>query len=227
MDIRISMLLNDADYALVLKQILESHGWQVKIHKTDVELLKNLETIDSNIIVCSYNLPNFNGLSFLQLVQSKSPKMGVFFTSKTNDEELISSVLRANNTDIMVKPVATEEFVARIKNLWLRCNGKDTDSSEVIKTKNLTIDVSQKLVTLKGKEITLSPTEFRLLLYLVKNEQKVLSREVILDNVWGDESYVSTRIVDVYIGYLREKLDNKDDPKFLITVPGFGYKFQA
>jgi DNA-binding response OmpR family regulator len=101
------------------------------------------------------------------------------------------------------------------------------ENSQVLKLHNLEMDLSAKQVCRNGKKITLTSTEYRLLEYLLKNKGKVLSRMEILENVWGIEFNISTNVVDVYINYLRKKIEMENEPRLLHTLVGMGYSLKA
>jgi DNA-binding response OmpR family regulator len=131
----------------------------------------------------------------------------------------INKFLKVPVDDFLVKPIKPDMLYLRIKNLI-------TDSiqgKEIIKNKDLVIDNRKKQVFLNKQQIDVSPKEYRLLKYLTENKGKVLSRNAILNHVWGYDSYVIDRNVDVYIGYLRKKLKQKEREGLIKTVPSFGY----
>ena len=125
----------------------------------------------------------------------------------------------------MVKPVVTEELLARVK-VMLTPLGANYENDS-ISIKDLILNIKSKTVVRGSKNIALTPKEFSLLEYLLSNKNTVLSRNSILNKVWGTTTDVSDRVVDVYIGYLREKIDNGNTNKIIETVPGFGYVIKA
>jgi DNA-binding response OmpR family regulator len=129
--------------------------------------------------------------------------------------------------DYLVKPFKLAELEARIRSIIRRRQGGMPDNPEVLRLHNLEMNMSAKQVTRNGKKITLTSTEYRLLEYLLKNKGRVLSRMEILENVWGIEFNISTNVVDVYINYLRKKIETQQEPKLLHTIVGMGYSLKA
>lgn len=222
MDRTIVLLQRDKDYEDYLYRVLVDEGYKVIKAESGMEILAKLDDIHPDIIILSYELPNMDGESFYKEVNKVYDDIVFIFISAQKDVDLITSILNARNCDFLVKPVVTAELLGRIKYWLIPKNTEMSNDSDILKAKDLELNINTKRVKKKNKEIVLTPTEYKLLEYLLYNKNKVLSRDAILNKVWGTSSDVSDRIVDVYIGYLREKLDNKSDTT-IETVSGFGY----
>lgn len=224
MDKIIVLLQNNEEYEEFLYKLLSDHNYIIKRAKSDIEVLNHLDELNPDLIISSYNLQNLDGTSFFNKITEDYPDIPVLFVSSQRDPELIASLLKYPNCDFMLKPVVTEELLARVKVLTtpvnLSINRKNPDS---VKIKDLILNTKTKNVTRGSRTIALTPKEYNLLEYLMFNKNTVLSRDSILSKVWGTVTDVSDRIVDVYIGYLREKIDSKEKIKLIETVPGFGY----
>jgi DNA-binding response OmpR family regulator len=224
MDKTIVLLQNNDEYAEFLYKLLGEHNYIIKKAKDDLEVLNHMEELNPDLIISSYNLQNIDGTSFFTKISEDYPDMPILFISAERDVALIASLLKFPNCDFMVKPIVTEELLARIRVLITPndfiINKKNPDK---LKIKDLILNIKTKSVTRGTREIALTPKEYNLLEYLMFNKNAVLSRESILSKVWGTVTDVSDRIVDVYIGYLREKIDSGEKIKLIETVPGFGY----
>ena len=184
-------------------------------------MIQKAEENSPKIIISSYNLLNLDGETFYKTIRAKFPDLPVLFISNTRDEDVISTMMSYPKCDFMLKPVVPEELIARIRILTGEEPTKQ-ETIEVIKINRIELDRKSKTVKKDEEEIALTPTEFRLLEYLLLNKNIVLSREQILNEIWETNQDITDRIVDVYIGYLREKIDT--DGTLFQTVQGFGYK---
>lgn len=221
MDKTIFLIQSDKEYEEFLFNLLTTEGYKVVRGESEIYLINKLTEILPDLIISNYDLPNIDGASLYREVMKQMPDVKFIFLSAQQDIELISNMLIEKNCDFMVKPVVTAELLARIKAYLMppEISNLETDTLSI---KTLELSVSAKKVLINNEEIPLTPTEFKLLEYLMYNKNKVLSRDAILNKVWGT-SDVSDRVVDVYIGYLREKLSTPIKESLIETVPGFGY----
>jgi DNA-binding response OmpR family regulator len=224
MDKHIVLVQNNTEYEDFLEKLLTDNSYIIKRGESDIEIINHLDKLNPDLIISAYNLQNLDGKSFYTRITEDYPDLPILFIDEERDVSVIASMLKYPNCDFMVKPIVTEELLARIKVLTtpadLKFNVKNID---IIKIKDLTLDNKTKRVIRGKREVLLTPKEYNLLEYLMLNRNTVLSRDLILSKVWGTVTDVSDRIVDVYIGYLREKIDSKEKTKLLETVPGFGY----
>lgn len=188
-----------------------------------MQALQEIPANGIDLVISSYELTTIDGETFYKKICEDIPDIKILFIGSTRDEEVITNILLYPNCDYMVQPIVPTELLARIKVFTIPENGC-TDAAGVITIRDLTLDSTTKRATRGKKEIILTPTEFSLLQYLMENAGAVLSRDMILNRVWKTTENVSDRVVDVYIGYLREKIDNGFKDKLLETVVGFGYK---
>jgi len=176
-----------------------------------------------DLAVAADNLPDMNGERVLHELCGK-PGVPVMLLAVSNDARNRIRYYRLGANDVLAKPPVLEEFVARVWNL-LRLAGKADNIP--IRVDDLVIDPTARKAEIAGECLPLTPTEFDLLLYFAKNEGKPLSREQIMENVWGYTFSGRTNLVDVYVRYLRLKIDKKYRKKLFHTVRGFGYRFDA
>ena len=174
-------------------------------------------------------LPDINGLEVCKEIRKQNKTVPILFLTALDSSENIVLGLESGGDDYLVKPFKFIELVARIKSLLRRSghgNGSesnDIDDENTYQFSDLTVNDYTKKVTRSGAEISLTSTEYKLLLYFMNNPEKVISRAEILEAVWGVNYELGTNVVDVYVNYLRKKLDTQDDDKLIHTVIGMGY----
>ncbi|MCB2294188.1 response regulator transcription factor [Clostridium algoriphilum] len=174
-----------------------------------------------DLILLDIMLPSLNGLEVLRRLRQVSAVPIIMLTAK---DEVMDKVmgLDIGANDYMTKPFAIEELLARIRTA-LKKTPILKEILNILTIGELTIDLDQHMVTFKNNHIELTKTEFDLLKFLIENKNIVLSRNKIIDIVWGYEYMGDTNVVDVYIRYLRSKIDDKFNKKFIHTVRGVGY----
>lgn len=165
-----------------------------------------------------------SGEELLIELRDKRAFMPVMLFSSSSDIRRRIRYYRLGANDVVTKPLVVEEWIVRIWNL-LKLTGKATHSP--VRVDGLVVDPVSRMVEMEGEAVPLTPTEFDLLLFMIRHEGKPLSRERILQHVWGYPFAGQTNLVDVYIRYLRLKIDRKYRKKWLHTVRGVGYMFDA
>lgn len=180
-----------------------------------------------DLVILDIMLPDKNGLEVCREIRKTNHSIPVLFLTALGTAENIVLGLETGADDYLVKPFKFIELVARIKNLIRRSdNGQplpEIQEEHVYRFSDLELNDYTKTVTRDGKTISLTTTEYRLLLYFMKNKNKVLSRIDILEEVWGVNFDIGTNVVDVYVNYLRKKIDSYADQKLIHTVIGMGY----
>jgi two-component system copper resistance phosphate regulon response regulator CusR len=180
-----------------------------------------------DLVILDIMLPDKNGLEVCREIRKTNQSIPVLFLTALGTAENIVLGLETGADDYLVKPFKFIELVARIKNLLRRSdNGHslpEIQEEHVYRFSDLELNDYSKTVTRDGKTISLTTTEYRLLLYFMKNKNKVLSRIDILEEVWGVNFDIGTNVVDVYVNYLRKKIDSYADQKLIHTVIGMGY----
>lgn len=185
--------------------------------RTGLELA---ETGRFDLILLDVMLPKLNGTEVLRRIRRTSAVPIIMLTARDSVMDKVSG-LDSGANDYITKPFAIEELLARIRNA-LR-NTAPLSSTEVLSASGLELDADRRTVTMKGKPVDLTKREFDLLHFLLKNKGIVLSRESLLENVWGFDFAGDTNAVDVYIRFLRGKIDEVFNLKFIHTVRGVGY----
>ncbi len=204
---------------IIAKQ-LKASGYSVDCAFNGEEAYDMISMTDYDAAVFDVMMPKIDGFSLLKKIRNECNNLPVLFlTARDSIEDRVEG-LDIGADDYLVKPFAFEELLARIRVL-IRKNS--VSKSNVITVSDLTVDVSSRKVTRNGKDILLSAKEYELLQYLAVNNGIVLSREKIEDHIWNYDYEGGTNVVDVYIRYLRRKIDDEFDKKLIHTVRGMGY----
>lgn len=179
---------------------------------------------DFDIIILDLMIPLINGMEVCRKVRSANISTPILMLTALGTTENIVSGLDAGADDYMTKPFKLAELEARIRTLTRRTKETEKEKSVTgLRISDLIMDTITKTVTRAGQPIELTATEFRLLEFLLTNQNKVLNRMEILENVWDINFNLGTNVVDVYINYLRKKIDKKHAVKLIHTVFGMGY----
>lgn len=194
---------------------LEHDGYKTTVISDGREALAAAIDNDYDLIVLDVMLPSLNGIEILRRIRQIKDTPVIILTARDQIVDKVAG-LDIGANDYMTKPFAIEELLARI-----RANIRKHDS--VLEIGKLKIDVSSHVASYDGNELDLTKKEFDLLTYLVRNRNKVISREQALDSVWGYDFIGNTNVVDVYVRYLRSKIDDVYGVKLIETVRGFGY----
>ncbi|TFD97562.1 response regulator transcription factor [Jeotgalibacillus sp. R-1-5s-1] len=217
---RILIVEDEEKIARVLELELSFEGYETEKALTGYEGLEKYRSEQWDLILLDVMLPEMTGIELLRRIRSGDDKTPVILlTAKDSVEDKVTGLdLGAN--DYITKPFQIEELLARVR-ASLRI--KKDSVSDGLTAGNLKLDEHTREVYRGGKEIELTPREFDLLVYLMKNVRQVLNREQILNAVWGYDYYGDTNVVDVYIRYLRKKIDLPEEAPLIHTVRGVGY----
>lgn len=218
----IIVIEDDKDLRQGLSEILQTNYYLVVEAEDGPQALNKIAALPPDLILLDLGLPTMSGETVCKECKKNWPHIPVIIlTAKGTTQDMVDG-LNLGADDYIAKPFDTDELIARIA-ARLRNNQQDI----VIKIDGLEIDTEKLTVTRNGKNISLTPQEFRLLEYLAINQGKVLQRDMILNRVWSYSPDIESRVVDVYIGYLRKKIDKGAKNKLIQTVRGFGYKIDT
>lgn len=222
---KILLVEDEAHVVSFIKKGLTEEGYEVSVAldgKTGLSMLRNN---NFDLAIIDIMLPELNGLGLCREIRLTDRQTPILFLSALGTTENIVAGLEAGADDYLVKPFKFIELVARIKTLLRRTEVQNSPKSEehILTVEDLILNDNAKTVERNGQAISLTTTEYRLLLYFLKNKNKVLSRIDILESVWDVNFNMSTNVVDVYVNYLRKKIDNHSDTKIIQTVIGMGY----
>jgi DNA-binding response OmpR family regulator len=216
-----SILVVEDDKGLqkYLKELLLDNGFAVQLASDGIVALDYLQKTQPDLVVLDLGLPNMSGETVCLEIRKKYKDLPVIILTARDSVSDIVQGLNLGADDYMTKPFVADEFLARIK-ARLRRQG---DGDTILKIADLELDSKTLEVKRAGELIQLTPQEFKLLQYLMNNKGRILTREMILNRIWLYSSDVETRVVDVYMGYLRKKIDNAHSKKLLHSIRGFGY----
>jgi two-component system copper resistance phosphate regulon response regulator CusR len=205
----------------ILKRGLVEEGFTPSVAPDGNIALKMISDHAFDLVVLDIMLPGINGLELCKIIKKNHPHVAVILLTALGTTENIVTGLDNGADDYLVKPFKMAELNARIRRLLRRFDG--AQSEEVIVVGDLVLNLSAKNVKRANQEITLTATEYRLIEFLAKNKNKILSRIDILENVWDINFNMGTNVVDVYVNYLRKKVDKGYDSNLIHTVVGLGY----
>ncbi len=221
------LLVVDDEPAIVkgLKFSLERDGYQIDAAYDGEEAMKMFDENQYDLVILDVMLPKLDGLTVLQRIREKSSVPVIMLTAKGEDMDKILG-LEYGADDYITKPFNILELKARIKAVFRRTNDTAKNDKQIIRVKNMVINLANRSVAIDGKEINLTAKEFDLLKLFVTNPGKVYTRENLLELIWKYEYLGDVRTVDVHIRRLREKIEkNPSQPEFIFTKWGVGYYF--
>ncbi len=221
------LFIEDDDHIrTALRLALEDEGYAITEAVDGITGLKafDLESID--LVLLDLRLPDLSGFEVCRLLRAKSLVPIIIVTAQTDTHDLVAG-LEAGADDYVTKPVIAKELAARIRAALRRTTLTSSmpGSNDRFTVRDIELRVQQGIVLKSGVEILLTKTEFRLLQIFLENQNNVLSRDQLLEIVWGYEYLGDSRLVDAHIRRLRVKIeDSPDDPKIIVTVRGMGYR---
>jgi DNA-binding response OmpR family regulator len=221
---RVLVVDDDEDIRLLLRELLERAGYTVDEAETGRGALRHLFSNTPALVILDVTMPDMDGYQTLERIRDLSDVPVMMLTARTQELEKVRG-LSAGADDYVAKPFGRQELLARVQALLRRSGGK-TEVLEAYADSFVQIDYQQRRVVVDEREVQLTPLEFRLLSAFVQNPNQVLSRDQLLELVWGDPYGVSGDQVKLYVGYLRRKLaPETPDAAPIETVRGFGYRY--
>ncbi|MFC8685633.1 response regulator transcription factor [Brevibacillus porteri] len=225
---RILIVEDEEKIARVIQLELEYEGYESEIAKTGLEALEQYNQGGWNLILLDVLLPGLSGIEVLRRIRVKDSTTPVILLTARNAVVDKVNGLDQGANDYITKPFEIEELLARIRScLRLSQMTRKVEASSKVEVADLSLDEKSREVTRGSSQIELTPREFDLLLYLMQNKNQVLNREQILTHVWGFDYFGDTNVVDVYIRYLRKKVDQGYETPLLHTVRGVGYMLKG
>ena len=221
--IRVLVVDDEPSLAELLASVLRYEGWEIRTAGDGTSAVRTAREFRPDAVVLDIMLPDFDGLEVLRRMRADGSDVpGLFLTAKDAVEDRIAG-LTAGGDDYVTKPFSLEEVVARLRGL-IRRGGTAAlaDAGNMLVVDDLTLDEDSREVHRAGAEISLTATEFELLRFLMRNPRRVLSKAQILDRVWQYDFGGQANVVELYISYLRKKIDAGRDP-MIHTMRGAGY----
>lgn len=207
----------------LLRRILAYEGYSVAVAASGDEALKRTLERAPDIIVLDVMLPGLNGLEVVQRLRVAGDNVPILLLTARDTVADRVKGFEVGADDYLVKPFAPEELVARIKAMLRR---NQAERHEVLRYVDVELDTGTRVSHRGPREIELSPTEYELLALFLRRPRQVLTRDIIMDRVWGLDFEGSSNVLEVYIGYLRTKLEADGEPRLIHTVRGIGYVFK-
>ena len=220
--IRVLTVDDESSLTELLSMALRYEGWEVATANSGLTAVKVARETRPDAIVLDMMLPDFDGLEVMRRVRAEQPDVPVIFlTAKDALDDRVGG-LTAGGDDYVTKPFSLEELVARLRGLLRRSGATMTRNESQLMVGDLVLDEDSHEVTRGGDEIQLTATEFELLRFLMRNPRRVLSKAQILDRVWNYDFGGQANVVELYISYLRKKID-ANRPPMIHTMRGAGY----
>ncbi|HEY0501844.1 MAG TPA: response regulator transcription factor [Kutzneria sp.] len=220
--LRVLVVDDETALAELVSMALRFEGWAVRCAGDGVSAVREAKGFRPDAVVLDIMLPDLDGLEVLRRLRLEQPEVPVLFlTAKDAVEDRIAG-LTVGGDDYVTKPFSVEELVLRVRSLLRRSNSVASATSSQLVVGELTLDEDSREVRRGGQEIQLTATEFELLRYLMRNPRRVLSKAQILDRVWEYDFGGQANIVELYISYLRKKIDAGREP-MIHTMRGAGY----
>jgi two-component system alkaline phosphatase synthesis response regulator PhoP len=224
---RTRILIVEDEPAMVagLRDNFEYEGYDVISAADGVEGLDRAMADNPDLVVLDVMMPRMSGLDVCKQLKTKRPSLPIIMLTARGQEIDKVVGLELGADDYVTKPFSIRELMARVKAV-LRRSSPQAPAPEVYRFSNIEVNIRSNEVLRAGMPVELSAKEFALLAYFVSHPAETLSRDRLLDAVWGYENYPNTRTVDTHIVHLRQKLEaNPEEPRFILTIHGSGYKF--
>ncbi|MBZ4497353.1 response regulator transcription factor [Dermacoccus sp. Tok2021] len=221
-NVRVLVVDDESNLTELLSMALRYEGWDIKSAATGNAAVKTAKEFKPDAVVLDMMLPDFDGLEVLRRMRDEDPTLPVLFLTARDAVEDRVAGLTAGGDDYVTKPFSLEEVVARVRALLRRSVQLQEEESSLLRVGDLTLDEDSHEVMRGGDEITLTATEFELLRFLMRNPKRVLSKAQILDRVWHYDFGGQANVVELYISYLRKKIDAGRAP-MIHTMRGAGY----
>jgi len=224
---RILLVDDEQSIQTLLSYPLRKDGYHVTSAQDGREALQRFDEARFDLVILDLMLPKLDGVEVCRELRSRSQVPIIMLTAKGSETDKVAG-LEVGADDYITKPFSMREFRSRVKAALRRSRMvSEPQEEEAIDHGELKVDYGRRMVTLRDEEVRVTYVEFEILGALARSPGRVLSRETLLEHVWGDSEYRDPRTVDVHIRHLREKLESDPkEPEFLFTVRGVGYRFR-
>lgn len=221
---RILVVDDEQEITLVLRSGLTKHGFDVRVAGEGQAALELFQAWTPDLVITDLSMPNMNGLKLCRRLREISD-VPIIILSVKGDEATKVEALDTGADDYLTKPFGMGELLARVR-ATLRRSPQAANEGTVIEAGDFRVDFETRAVQVAGKEIRLSPKEFDLLVFLIRNSGKVLTHRTLLANIWGGNYTDQTEYLRVFIRHLRKKIEpDPAKPRYILTDPWVGYRF--
>jgi DNA-binding response OmpR family regulator len=224
---KILIVEDEINLASLVAKVLLEEDYAVDVLHDGKQGYQQILQGQYDLVLLDRMLPNMTGLEICQKLREENITTKILMLTALDSPEDIVQGLDIGADDYLTKPFSIKVLLARIRTLLRRNNKEDADVTIDLKEGNLVLNRYSKNITRGDISILLTPTEYKLLEYMLQNKHKVLSRVELLENVWGIDFDMGTNVVDVYMNYLRKKVDKGFEPKIIQTIIGMGYILKA
>lgn len=223
---RILVVDDEPQITRVLRTSLSSHAYDVRVANDGETALEIMKDWTPDLVVTDLSMPNMDGLELTRRLRT-STKIPIVVLSVRGEERTKVQALDAGADDYVTKPFSMEELLARVRASLRRAPVADGSEPDQIEVGDFHIDLAAHKVSVRGKEVHLTPKEFDLLVYLVRHAGKVITHRALLGAIWGGQSTEQVEYLRVFVGQLRKKLEpNSGSPRYIVTEPWVGYRFE-
>jgi two-component system copper resistance phosphate regulon response regulator CusR len=219
----ILLVEDEPNVVSVIKRGLADFGFEVSVAANGATGLQMALDNDFDLVILDVMLPVMDGIQVCKFIRQQKQNIPIIMLTALDSTENIVSGLDSGADDYLVKPFKIAELAARLRTLLRRKGGDGLPKTNLYAIGNVELDADSKIAYRDKEPLKLTATEFRLLEYFIKNQKKVLSRIQILESVWDIDFNMGTNVVDVYVNYLRKKLEKNGTSKLIHTVFGMGY----
>ncbi len=217
---------DEPSIVMLLQYNIEKSGFLTEVADNGEDAVKKASQTEYDMIVLDLMLPKMDGIEVCKVLRRDENKVPILMLTAKDQEENKVLGLEIGADDYLTKPFSPRELIARIQAILRRTNIDET-SANLLELGHIKINLEEHSVSFLGEEIELTRKQYELLIFLIKHENKILSREQLLNAVWDFDFVGDTRMVDVHISHLREKIEeDSKNPEYIKTVYGFGYKME-
>jgi len=222
---RVLVVDDEVQITRVLRRSLSGHGYEVQTAADGEEALEAFKSWKPDLVVTDLAMPNMSGLELCRRLRAASA-VPIIVLSAKGDERIEVEALDAGADDYITKPFGMDELLARIRAGLRRIDSGQRAELKEIVAGEVRVDFETRTVSVKGGEAHLTPKEYELLVFMVRNAGKVLTHRVLLGAVWGGDYVEQTEYLRVFIGHLRKKIEpDPSKPRYILTEPWIGYRF--
>lgn len=224
---KILIIEDDKNIADLEKDYLDINGYETRVVSDGLEGLKEARTKAYDLLIIDLMLPTINGFDIVSMIRDELSVPMIIVSARTDDIDKIKG-LGLGADDYITKPFSPSELIARVKNQLARYERfmKVNEESSVLEFQQIALNKEARKVTVRGKEVAFTTTEFDMLLFFMKNPDIVHSKSILFDRIWGEDEYGDIAAVAVYVQKIRKKIEkDPSSPKIIETVWGAGYRF--